>query len=53
MTLAMNPFTYIRIFAWIAIVALVCSIFTDFWIPMLCGAVAITLLGSLAATPRR
>lgn len=53
MSTAMNPFTYIRIFAWIAIVALACSIFTDFWIPMLCGAVAVTLLASLVATPRR
>lgn len=49
----MNVFFYIKIFAWIAIVALACSIFTSFWVPLLCGAVAITLLGSLAATPRR
>ncbi len=50
---AMNPFTYIRIFAWIAIVALVCSIFSEFWLPMLCGALAITLLSNLVANPRR
>jgi uncharacterized protein (DUF2062 family) len=49
----MNPFTYIRIFAWIAIVALACSIFTDFWIPMLVGAVVVTLLAGLIAAPRR
>jgi hypothetical protein len=49
----MNPFTYIRIFAWIAIVALVCSVFTDFWIPMLVGAVLVTLLASFVAAPRR
>lgn len=49
----MNPFTYIRIFAWIAIVALVCSVFTDFWVPMLVGAVLVTLLAALVAAPRR
>jgi hypothetical protein len=49
----MNPFTYIRIFAWIAIVALACSIFTDFWLPMLVGAVLVTLLTSLVTSPRR
>jgi hypothetical protein len=49
----MNPFTYIRIFAWIAIVALACSIFTDFWIPMLVGAVLVTLLAGFVASPRR
>ena len=49
----MNPLIYIRIFAWIAIVALVCSIFSEFWLPMLCGAVAVTLLGNLIATSRR
>jgi hypothetical protein len=49
----MNPFTYIRIFAWIAIVALVCSVFTDFWVPMLVGAVLVTLLAGFVAAPRR
>ena len=49
----MNPFTYIRIFAWIAIVALACSIFTDFWLPMLVGAVLVTLLAGFVAAPRR
>jgi hypothetical protein len=49
----MHPMNLIRIFAWIAIVALVCSVFTDFWVPMLVGAVAVTLLASLVATPRR
>jgi len=49
----MNPYLYIKIFAWIAIVALACSIFTSWWLPLLCGAVAITLLGSLTAAPRR
>ena len=49
----MNAFFYIKIFAWIAIIALSCTIFSDLWIPMLCGAVAVTLIGSLVATPRR
>lgn len=53
MTTTMNPYPYVKGFAWIAIVALCCSIFTEFWIPMVCGAVAVTLLGSLVAPPRR
>jgi hypothetical protein len=40
----MNPIPYIKTFAWISIVALSCSIFSDFWLPMLIGAVVITLL---------
>ncbi len=40
----MNPVAYITAFAWIAIVALGCSILSDFWLPMLLGALAITLL---------
>jgi hypothetical protein len=49
----MNPFFYIKVFAWITIVALACTVFSDFWLPMLCGAVAITLLGSLVPESRR
>ena len=44
---AMNPYPYLKGFAWIAIIALACSIFTDFWLPMLAGATAIILLLSL------
>lgn len=40
----MSPLSYIQVFAWISIVALGCSIFSDFWLPMLIGAVVITLL---------
>ena len=40
----MNPIAYIKGFAWISIVALCCSIFSTFWLPMLFGAIAITLL---------
>lgn len=44
----MNPYNYIKAFAWISIVALCCSIFSDFWLPMLIGAVVITVLVRLA-----
>jgi hypothetical protein len=44
----MNPYSLILIFAWIAIVALACAIFSDFWLPMLIGAVVITLLIRIA-----
>jgi hypothetical protein len=40
----MNPIAYLKGFAWISIVALCCSIFSDFWLPMLLGAVVVTLL---------
>jgi hypothetical protein len=49
----MNPFFYIKVFAWISIVALACSVFADFWIPMLVGAVVITLLMSAVNSSRR
>ena len=48
----MNPIFYLKLFAWIAIVGLCCSIFFDFWIPILVGAVTLTLLVR-AVTPRR
>jgi hypothetical protein len=44
----MDPIPYIKGFAWIAIVALSCSIFSDFWLPMLVGAVVITVLIKLS-----
>jgi hypothetical protein len=40
----MNPYHYIKAFAWIAIVALTCSIFTSYWIPIVVGAVLAALL---------
>ncbi len=40
----MNPIAYLKGFAWISIVALSCSIFSDFWLPMLVGAAVINLL---------
>ena len=48
----LNPLPYLKGFAWLSIVALSCSIFSDFWLPMLIGAVAITVLVKLA-TPSR
>ena len=44
----MNPKLLFLIFTWIAIVALSLSIFSTYWLPMLIGAVAITLLIKLA-----
>ena len=44
----MNPIPYLKAFAWLSIVALSCSIFSDFWLPMLIGAVVITLLIKIA-----
>jgi steroid 5-alpha reductase family enzyme len=49
----MNPFFYIKAFAWISIVALACSVFAGFWLPMLAGAVVITLLISAVNSSRR
>lgn len=39
----MNPVAYLKGFAWLSIIALSCSIFSDFWLPMLIGAVVLTL----------
>lgn len=39
----MDPVPYIKGFAWISIIALSCAIFTDYWVPMLIGAAAVTL----------
>ena len=30
----MNPLPYLKSFAWLSLVALACSIFSDFWLPM-------------------
>jgi hypothetical protein len=49
----MNPKPLFLIFAWIAILALSFSVISDFWLPMIVGSVLITLLTSLAASPRR
>ena len=44
----MNPMSLFLIFAWLAIVALSFTILSDFWLPMIIGAVVITLLIKLA-----
>lgn len=48
----MNPLLYLKIFAWISIVALSFSIVSDFWLPMILGAIVITILVRLAAPPK-
>jgi hypothetical protein len=48
----MNPYPYIKSFAFIAIIALTCSIFTSYWIPIVIGAVLAILL-LLIALPSR
>jgi hypothetical protein len=48
----MNPIPYLKAFAWISIVALCCSIFESYWVPMLIGALVITVLVKLATPPR-
>jgi hypothetical protein len=48
----MNPKLLFFVFVCLSIVALSCSIISDFWLPMLVGAVVITLLIRLAASPR-
>ena len=49
----MNPKFLFLTFAWIAIVALSFSVLSDFWLPMLVGAVLVTLLTSVLSSPRR
>ena len=44
----MNPKFLLLIFAWIAILALSFSVLSDFWLPMLVGAVVLTLLVRIA-----
>jgi hypothetical protein len=38
----------LRVCAWIAIIVLCCSIISTYWLPMLVGAIAISLLFRLA-----
>jgi len=44
----MNPKFLFFVFAWIAIIALSFSVISDFWLPMLLGALLITFLSSYA-----
>lgn len=40
----MNYIAYLKTFAWISIVALCCLIFSTLWLPMLLGAVMVTVI---------
>ena len=48
----MNPYPYLKAFAFIAIIALTCSIFTSYWIPIVIGAVIAVLLLRIALPSR-
>ena len=48
----MKPWTLFLIFAWLAITALAMNILSDFWLPMLIGAVIIALLVRVALPKR-
>jgi LytS/YehU family sensor histidine kinase len=47
-----KPWTLILIFAWLAISALAMNIISDFWVPMLVGAIIIALLVRVALPKR-
>ena len=44
LTHTVKPWTLILIFAWLAITALAMNIISDFWVPMLVGALILALL---------
>ena len=46
----MNPKFLFLIFAWISIIALSFSVLSSFWLPMLLGAVLVTLLAVLVGS---
>jgi hypothetical protein len=48
----MKPWTLFLFFAWLAITALAMNILSDFWLPMLIGAVIIALLVRVALPKR-
>lgn len=48
----MNPYLYIKAFAWISIVALTCSLFASYWIPIAMGAVISALILRIALPSR-
>ena len=51
-TNTVKPWTLILIFAWLAITALAMNIISDFWVPMLVGAIIIALLVRVALPKR-
>lgn len=52
LTYPVKPWTLILIFAWLAISALAMNIISDFWVPMLIGAIIIALLVRVALPKR-
>ena len=52
LTYPVKPWTLILIFAWLAITALAMNIISDFWVPMLVGAIIIALLVRVALPKR-
>jgi hypothetical protein len=48
----MKPWTLFLIFAWLSITALAMNILSDLWLPMLIGAVTVTLLVRIALPKR-
>jgi hypothetical protein len=48
-----NPYTYVKVFAGLAIVGLAAALLSDLWVAILLAVVAVVLLGSLVPTPRR
>ena len=51
-TNTVKPWSLILIFAWLAITALAMNIISDFWVPMLVGAIIIALLVRVALPKR-
>lgn len=48
----MNSSFLLNVFAWIAIIALSISILSDFWLPMVVGAVLASVLVKYASNSR-
>ncbi|MFM2296613.1 MAG: hypothetical protein RL117_320 [Verrucomicrobiota bacterium] len=48
----MNPLHYIAAFAWIALIALACSVLAEFWLAMIAGALLAVLLVRMAIPAR-
>ena len=44
----MNPKPYLHAFAWIPLVALGCTVVSDFWLPMLLGAVVVAVAARIS-----
>ena len=49
----MNFTSLFFVFAWLSIIGLSLTILSDFWLPMLLGAVVVTVLVRLASPSRR